>query len=669
MSFSKTKSLSLAQKLSVLISIALLTVLGLAGFLVSNWLSTRMEQHAVENMSRINRQVIDMVDAYASRLEREAADSTSLMLSSLPGNWHVAAGAAPVLMAGDTALNGNEATVDRFSQATHGAATFFVRDGDRFVRIASSLKKEDGSRAVGTSLDSSHPAYALLKQGQEYTGPARLFGRDYMTHYRPLKDAAGQVVGAAFTGVDYTEGLQALKSKVMSIRIGDTGYVFVMDARGHPGDMLIHPAKAGQNLLAVKDADGQDFIRSMMDGKNGDISYRWQDPDGRVREKLASFKTFDRWGWLVATSAYADELVKEPHEVRLRMLIGTALVILLLVVITFIAMRRWVTQPLSWLVDTTRRVAAGDLTVQVAVDRGDEIGEVLSASNDMCRELRQLVSEVNQSVEGLARNADNLAKVSEDVSGSSQEQSAAVAAMAACVEEMTHSISLVNSHAGSARELAVQSDQVSRTGEVIVSRTVATMREIASASSATASTVTQLGERSEQISRVVTVIRDIADQTNLLALNAAIEAARAGEMGRGFAVVADEVRKLAERTTQSTLEISDTVARIQTEARDAVDSMNTAASQVEAGVKAASEAGDSLQSIRDGARQVEQAVVGIAEALSEQNTASQDIAHNVERVAQQADQNHHKARDASLVACDITSMAHQLQQSVARFRV
>ena len=78
MSFSKTKSLSLAQKLSVLISIALLTVLGLAGFLVSNWLSTRMEQHAVENMSRINQQVIDMVDAYASRLEREAAEQATM---------------------------------------------------------------------------------------------------------------------------------------------------------------------------------------------------------------------------------------------------------------------------------------------------------------------------------------------------------------------------------------------------------------------------------------------------------------------------------------------------------------------------------------------------------------------------------------------------------------
>ena len=189
----------------------------------------------------------------------------------------------------------------------------------------------------------------------------------------------------------------------------------------------------------------------------------------------------------------------------------------------------------------------------------------------------------------------------------------------------------------------------------------------------TAGTVTarivHLEKDAQQIGEVMQMIKKIAEQTNLLALNAAIEAARAGEMGRGFAVVADEVRKLAERTTQSTLEISATVGRIQSEAREAVESMSSGVLQVEAGVKSAGEAGASLQSIRDGAKQVELAVAGISDALREQSTASFDIAHNVERVAQQADQNHQKAHDASLAACEMTAMAQQLRQSVARFRV
>ncbi len=669
--------LSLAQKLSLLLSIALFIILGIAGLVVSQWLASRVEQRAIATMHQTNKQVVDAIDAYASVLETSAQNSAAQLAGSLPGALRVDAAnpvtisgnSAPALYSGDTLLNGNETQVDRFTQATRGVATLFVRQGDDFIRIASSLKKEDGTRAVGTKLDHAHPAYSLLKSGERYTGPANLFGRDYMTHYIPLKDAAGQIVAVVFAGIDYTDGMQGLKKKIQSLVIGDTGYVFVMDAKLRPGELLIHPSKAGKNLLDAVDADGKSFNKTMLAEKNGEISYQWHDPKGGNRLKLATFDTYEHWGWLVVTSAYQDELVREPHEMQVKMLLGTLLVIVLLVALVFMAMRHWVSAPLARLVDTTRRVAAGDLTVSIAVDRHDEIGDVLQANNLMCKELRQLISEVNQSVDGLARNAQGLAALSDDVSNSSREQSAAVSAMASCVEEMTHSISQVSQYASDARELAIQSDQVSKTGEVIVGRTVQTMREIASASGSTAATVTQLGERSEQISRVVTVIRDIADQTNLLALNAAIEAARAGEMGRGFAVVADEVRKLAERTTQSTLEISETVGRIQSESREAVESMNSGVLQVEAGVKSASEAGDSLQSIRDGARKVEESVVGIADALREQSTASMDIAHNVERVAQQADQNHHKAHDASLAACEMTAMAQQLRQSVSRFKI
>ncbi|MFC3531502.1 methyl-accepting chemotaxis protein [Vogesella facilis] len=665
------KSLSLAHKLGLLLSVALFLVLGLAGFLLSDWLGARMEARAIAGMQTTNQQVVDTIDAYARVLEDNAQQSARLLASNLPRPLRVdASGTSPALYGGERLLNDDATLVDNYTQATRNVATVFVKHGSDFLRISSSLKQEDGRRAVGTVLAHDHPAYALLSRGQPYSGPARLFGRDYMTHYQPLQDEAGQLVGALFVGIDNTDGLQALKQKILSIKVGDSGYVYVVDALLRPGELLIHPSAAGKNLLDKRDADGKPFIQSMLQQGSGQISYQWLDPGAsEPRRKLAAFQRYPHWGWLVATGAYQDELVREPHEMQLKMLLGTLAVMLLLLLIVHFAMRHWVSRPLAGLVAVTRRIATGDLSSRIAVDRGDEIGQVLAASDHMCQELRQLISEVNQGVTGLGRNAQNVSQLADDVAQSSSEQSAAVSAMAASVEEMTHSIGQVSQHAGSARDLALQSDQVSRSGEETVGRTVATMREIAAASGDTARTVTQLGERSEQISRVVTVIRDIADQTNLLALNAAIEAARAGEMGRGFSVVADEVRQLAERTTQSTQEITGIVGRIQSEAQLAVESMSSAALQVETGVRAASEAGDSLQDIRSGAQQVEQAVVGIADALREQSTASLDIAHNVERVAQQADQNHHKARDASLAACEMTALAQQLRQAVARFTV
>lgn len=665
--------LSLAQKLSLLLSIILVLVLGSGTLLLSNWLGDRMQERAVNETTQINRQVMDMIDAYASVLEEMTRSDARQLLGTMGNSFHVTqagTGGAMSLYAGGQLLNDNAALVDAFSQSTHGVATFMVRQGSDFVRVASSLKQQDGRRAVGTALDHTHPAYSLLLEGRTFTGPATLFGRSYMTHYLPLKNQAGEVIGALFVGIDNTDGLKALRDKILSLKVGDTGYVYVLDARATPGNIIIHPTSEGKNVLNATDAEGNHYIQSMFQQKNGFIYYDWADaPDKPTKRKMATFGFYEHWGWIVATSVYVDEVVKEKHQVQWRLLSVSFAIVVLLLVVIFVALKRWVSLPLAQVVRVTQQVAEGNLAVSVDVDRGDEVGQVLLATGQMCVELRKLIGEVNQSVESLANNAHQLSDLSNSVSAGAQSQSESVAAMAASVEEMTASIGQVNQHAGVAKEMAKQSGEVSSRGADVVEKTVETMRGISSASQLTSSTVVSLEEHAESISQVVTVIREIADQTNLLALNAAIEAARAGTAGRGFAVVADEVRKLAERTTQSTFEISRMVNEIQTGSRTAVDNMNTGIDRVNAGMALATEAGERLEGIRREAGHVEEAITGISVALNQQSVASMDIAHNVEKVAQQAEQNHAKASDVALAACEMTALAQQLHSSVARFRL
>ncbi len=166
-----------------------------------------------------------------------------------------------------------------------------------------------------------------------------------------------------------------------------------------------------------------------------------------------------------------------------------------------------------------------------------------------------------------------------------------------------------------AYEVALETREVSQSGEGIILATVAKMQSIATIVEQSASLVDDLGQQTSQITSIVNTIKEIADQTNLLALNAAIEAARAGESGRGFAVVADEVRKLAERTAKSTGEIGTMIQNIQAETASVGKSMTSGLSEVASGVELANQAGDAIQQMRNGATRVVEVIQVLSEAV------------------------------------------------------
>ncbi len=328
-----------------------------------------------------------------------------------------------------------------------------------------------------------------------------------------------------------------------------------------------------------------------------------------------------------------------------------------------------VQKPLAQTQDIAREIAGGNLAVSIPEDRRDEMGVLLASLKNMRDGLRRMVSDLKANADGVASAAAQLSASSSQVAGATAHQSEAASAMAAAVEEMTVSINHVSESAREAHSVTADTGSQSQSGSRIIEGTVAEMRRISQTVGDAAGTLQAMGESSQKISGIVQVIKDVADQTNLLALNAAIEAARAGEQGRGFAVVADEVRKLAERTTAATGEIGAMIDEVQSKAQAAVGTMQEAVQRVEGGVGMAQQASESMAGISGSAQRVVSAVNEISNALKEQSVASNDIAANVEKIAQMSEENSAASKEAAQTAHQLEQLAASTRQAVAAFRV
>jgi methyl-accepting chemotaxis protein len=670
-------SLSIAAKLNLVLLLAIVLVFGLAGIVISNFLDKRAEERWTHNLQQTSQQVLYMTEAYSSALEKYAATVGVEFADDFMGNVRLESGnlitsgtsAVPALIYEGAPLNNNFTKVDKLTATTQAVATIFIRKGEEFIRATTSLKKENGERAIGTALDPQHPAYKAIMSGSSYTGRAILFGNDYMTHYEPLKDNAGRMVGAIFIGIDFTEGLKSLKRKIQSVQVGTSGYVYVVLKSGKDaGKAVIHPTREGSSLLDIKDAQGRPVIKDILDKDEGILDYIYPNSSGKDTSHLGAAISFEPWNWLIVTVLDKSDIDAETRTIHILLLITGLVVVISLAVSVVMSTRRWVSLPLRQAANVIQEVAGGALNVQIENQSHDEVGELFAATKTMCTNLRNIVRDINVSIDGLSKEAQELSVTSGQSTRIASDQNESATAMAAALQQIAASTEQVSEHARETKEVAGRFGTISDNGVRTVGQTISSINEIATTVRDVSEALTLLEEQSEQISSIVGVIQEIANQTNLLALNAAIEAARAGETGRGFAVVADEVRKLAERTASSTHEINTTVVAIQERSRNTVAQMHAGLSKVESGVTQANDAGNSIAEIRKNTSLVEESITAISLAIDEQSVANQGVVSGVEKIAEQAELNHRQTENTSSTADSLQKMAGQLRECISRFR-
>ena len=408
------------------------------------------------------------------------------------------------------------------------------------------------------------------------------------------------------------------------------------------------------------------------------VTLALDDPDA-ARGELGTFNAaFSQLEDQMATLSELIENNTQQASVGTRQSISVANftlgVVLIASLILLLAQGRWVILSIMGPLQTASRIADsiahGNLSEPIVEPvRKDEASALIRSLATMQRDLRGMIDVVRSNAHGVNTTSEQLSHGCHEVAGSSQQQSAAASAMAAAASEMTASIEEITRHAERALAMANQAETLAKDGGQVIHQVVSDMDGIARSAQQSAQVIRTLDKESEAIYSIIQVIKGIADQTNLLALNAAIEAARAGEQGRGFAVVADEVRNLAGRTSASTQEIASMVGRIQQSTREAVASMEEGVAQVDKGMAVTADVERSIREILQATLNTTEMVNDISRTIGEQSLASNEIAHQVEMIAQMSESNSRVIGQTASTTDELSSLAGQLSQSVDRFRL
>jgi len=466
---------------------------------------------------------------------------------------------------------------------------------------------------------------------------------------------------------------KAARDSLRGVRYDKGDYYFVVDTEYKYVLFPTKPEFEGLDKRDIKDANGKFLIKELVDTGvrgGGFVDYWFPRAGQQVAEpKLSYAALFAPWNWVVGTGIYIDD-VDTAYKRDAVLLGGISLGLLVLLSLVGWQVSSSILRQLGGeprlAADVMLRVAGGDLTASVGTPPD---GSLLHALGNMVVSLRELVREINNDANRLVGNAKQIADASDDVARSAEQQSDATSAMAAAIEELTVSSNHISDSARETSKDTTDAVQLSSQGSERVQKATEAIEQISNTVSDASGRIHALEERARQVSSIANVIKDIAGQTNLLALNAAIEAARAGEQGRGFAVVADEVRKLAERTSLATTEIEQMIIGIQNDTVGAVDAMNNALPEVEAGVQLAGSAMESLRAIEAGARRTLERVGEVADATMEQSAASTSIAQRVEQIANMVEATTDTIRGTAATAHQLEDIAVSLKQLIEKFRV
>ncbi len=571
-----------------------------------------------------------------------------------------------------------------------------------FQRFAEANKGSVSVVSLGTT-DGGFLQYPVVKRKKGYDSRTRdwyknsmaakdkvLITAPFMTSkgtptigiFMVLKDNTNNPLGVLGINID----LPVITDMISEIKIGETGYMVVVDA---DGVIFADPANPDLNFKKLAEVEGD--MSKLANEKSGMFDL---EIDGV--NKVVSVYTSEQTGYKYLTIVDEAQLMVPVSHMRITLAIVLIVALVLVLGLIYMVCTK-LFKPLSILANASEEIADGNIR-QFSLDyeANDEIGRLCNAFMQMTEHLKSLLEQIQSSSQQVSAASNDLSDGSDqcaetithvagkvsDIAGAAQQQNDTMITVVEQIRNMTDNVTSIASSAERMSSASANAGEAANKGEASIKRAVSQMNQISTTVEQSAGAVANLGVRSQEIGEIINTISGIADQTNLLALNAAIEAARAGEHGRGFAVVADEVRKLAEQSSEAAAEVASIIQAIQNETQKAVNSMKEGTAAVRTGSEVVAEAGTQFQQIVDNVNEVDALIKEAAQAANATADSSMAVlnsAENVEKVTKTVtasidaissatEEQSATMEEIAASTRNLSDLADELQRELKRFR-
>lgn len=479
-----------------------------------------------------------------------------------------------------------------------------------------------------------------------------------------------------------------IAQKVEEVKIGETGYAYMIDKEGL---LVSHPVQdkvLKENLSNNQSEELKGLVEEMKAGKTSSGFYTY--------EGVYKYVTFTPAGnWIVAVTANYDDYMLAANKIKSNSIIITVLSIVIAMAIAY-RIAVGITKPVKELQDAMELAGQGDLSVKTEIRTKDEIEELSDSFNRMITNQLSILQQVRVTSDELAASSEEMAASTEEVTSATNEVATnsehlakdaeagnqAVSETSLALLELSSLIQIAKSKATSADEHSQLTLETANDGKETVEDVIRRMEIIKSTTEETKLHILTLEQYSKEITTITDTITNIAQQTNLLALNAAIEAARAGEAGKGFAVVADEVRKLAEQSNDGAAQVSDLIKKVIETTSNTVAATNLSQTEVDEGVVAVKTAGEALNKILSAVHETVNEINEIAEVTENEVATSEKIvdlihtlstviettASNAEELSASTEETSAAMETIAATTEQISGMAVELRTSINKFK-